>query len=341
MFHHQRIAEYASIMSSCAEEAISNWQVGETRSIHKDMMELTLRIVVKIFFGFDLGDKTDELRVPLNALTKGASGAGMLLPSFLRFLPMPGMAKFRRTVRHLDSLVYDIIEDRSVAGMPTPDLLSMLLEARDEDGSGLTKEQVRDEVITFLIAGHGTTAMALSWTCFLLSQHWSVDVRLHDELKRVLNGRMPRFEDLPYLDYTGKVVRESMRLYPPGWAFGRTALRECEIGGYRIPKGAEVLACPWTLHRDCRFFDNPEQFDPDRWGSPRTRNLPKFAYFPFGGGGRMCIGASFAMTEATIVLAAIAQKFRLRLAEGHPVVPSPGLTLGPKYGIKMVVDGLR
>jgi cytochrome P450 len=202
----------------------------------------------------------------------------------------------------------------------------------------MTERQVRDQVITFLLAGHGTTAMALTWTWYQLSQNPSVEDRLQQEIKSVLAGRKPVFQDVPRLAYTAKIVRESMRLYPPVWAFGRTATRDCKLGGYEIPRGADVIASQWITHRDPRFFENAEQFDPDRWYSQQTQRLPKFAYFPFGGGERMCIGASFATTEAILVLATVAQRFRLRLVPGHPVIPATGLTLGPKYGMKMIVE---
>ncbi|HLQ51161.1 MAG TPA: cytochrome P450, partial [Terriglobales bacterium] len=340
MFHRERITSYAETMTAYTQEMMAGWHAGETRSLHKDMQQLSLRIAAKSLFGIDLGDEAGKFKQPLNDLTKSISGGRLLLPAFLRFLPLPGLSRFRRVVSQLDTLVFELIAQRRRDQQPGTDLLSMLLEMRDEDGNGMSERQVRDEVITFLLAGHGTTAMALSWTWYLLSQHPAVEERLRQELKSVLAGGTPRFEDLPRLEYTARVVRESMRLYPPVWAFGRTATHDCEIGGYPIPKGAEVVACQWTTHRDRRFFEDPEQFDPDRWQFPRAQKLPKFAYFPFGGGERMCIGASFATTEAILVLATIAQKFRLQPLPGHPVVPAPGLTLTPKYGIEMRVEPL-
>lgn len=211
----------------------------------------------------------------------------------------------------------------------------MLMSARDEDGSRMTDRQLRDEVMTFLLAGHETTALSLSWTWYLLSENQAVEGKLHEELGRVLDGKNPSFEELPRLCYTEAVVKESMRLYPPAWSLARTAAKDFEVGGYRVPAGANVVMSQWIMHRDPRFFPCPEQFDPGRWFEESIRRLPRFAYFPFGGGLRYCVGASFAMMEATLLLATIAQRFRLRMVPRHPVVPVPSITLRPRYGIKM------
>ena len=212
------------------------------------------------------------------------------------------------------------------------------MAARDEDGSGMTDRQLRDEILTFLLAGHETTAVSLSWTWYLLSQHPEVEQKLRQELSQVLGGRAPELEDLPRLPYTDKVVKESMRLYPPAWSLARTVAKEVELGGYRLPVGANVVMSPWILHRDPRFFEQPEQFNPDRWTAKAIQRLPRFAYFPFGGGPRLCIGASFAMMEASLLLAAIAQRFQLRLVPGHPVAALPSITLRPRYGMRMTLS---
>jgi cytochrome P450 len=211
----------------------------------------------------------------------------------------------------------------------------MLMEARDEDGSVMTDRQLRDEIMTFLLAGHETTAVSLSWTWYLLSQHPEAARKLHRELRDVIGGRTPQLEDMARLPYTDSVVKESMRLYPPAWSLARTTAKEMEVGGYRLPVGANVVMSPWIMHRDPRFFENPERFDPDRWAVEIAQRLPRFAYFPFGGGPRLCIGASFAMMEANLLLATIAQRFQLSLVPGHPVVPQPGITLRPRHGIQM------
>jgi cytochrome P450 len=193
-------------------------------------------------------------------------------------------------------------------------------------------------VLTFLIAGHETTALALTWTWHLLAQHPEVERKLHQELDRVLGGRVPEFADLPALTYTERVIKESMRLYPPAWSLARTVISDFELRGYRIPAGANVVMSQWIMHRHPSYFPEPEKFAPDRWSPAKAQKLPRFAYFPFGGGPRQCIGSSFAMMEATLLLATIAQSFRLRAIPDHPVVPIPSFTLRPKHGIRMMLE---
>jgi cytochrome P450 len=241
-------------------------------------------------------------------------------------------------VRHLDQTVYRIIERRRADNRDSGDLLSMLIQVQDEDGTRMTDRQLRDEVLTFLLAGHETTALALSWTWHLLAQHSEVEQKLHSELDGVLSGRAPAFCDLPALPYTDSIIKESMRLYPPAWSLARTVISEIEVQGYRIPPGSNLVMSQWIMHRDPRYFSDPEKFNPDRWLSEATRKLPRFAYFPFGGGPRQCIGAAFAQMEAVLLLATIAQHFRLRAVPEHEVIPVPSFTLRPKHGIRMTIE---
>jgi cytochrome P450 len=217
----------------------------------------------------------------------------------------------------------------------------MLLAAQDVDGSQMTDKQIRDEVITLFLAGHETTALALSWAFYLLSQHPEVEARLAAELRDVLGARAPTLEDVPQLTYTEQVITETMRLYPPAWSIGREAIEPVEIHGYRVPVGAQVWMSQWVVHRDPRWFDDAESFRPDRWADGLAKRLPKFAYFPFGGGPRICIGNSFAMMEATLLLARIAQRFRPTLAPGARVATFPSITLRPRYGMKMQITPQR
>jgi len=340
-FHRERLALYARIINGCAEEMLDSWKDGENRDVHQEMMQLTLRVAAKVLFSVDVKNESKEVAAALNLLMKHSSGARMLLPPWVRYLPLPFLIRVRRAVRQLDEVVYRIIRERRRSENDNGDLLSMLMSARDEDGSRMTDRQLRDEVMTFLLAGHETTALSLSWAWYLLSENPEAENKLHHELARVLDGKNPSFEDLPRLCYTEAVVKESVRLYPPAWSLARTAAEDFEIGGYLVPAGSNVVMSQWIMHRDPRFFPSPEQFDPGRWFEEHTQRLPRFAYFPFGGGPRYCVGASFAMMEATLLLAAIAQRFRLRMVPGHNVVPVPSITLRPKYGIKMSLHQIR
>jgi len=235
--------------------------------------------------------------------------------------------------------VYEIIRQRRNHDQQTSrDLLSILMHARDEDGSRMTDEQLRDEVMTFLLAGHETTALALSWALYLLSQDAGAEEKLHDQVDRALAGRLPSVSDLSSLTFVESVIKETMRLYPPAWSVARTAIADFELEGYRVPARANIVMSQWLMHRDPRFFSEPEQFDPDRWSSSASRNLPRFAYFPFGGGPRQCIGASFATTEAVLILATIARRFQLVSVDKTPVLPVPSITLRPKDPIRMRIE---
>lgn len=335
-FHKERIASYAETMVDSAERMFINWHTGDRFDAHQEMMQITLRIVVRALFAAE-DDKTEKISRSLNVIMQNLSGARMILPPLLRYLPLPGMIELRRAVSQLDSVVLDIINQRRGKKQDSGDLLSILSASQDEDGSEMDDTQLRDEVMTFLLAGHETTALALTWSWYLLSNHPEAEQRLHEEVDRVLTGRVPSVSDLPSLNYTEAVVNEALRLFPPAWTVARTAIRDFDLGGYRIPAGSDVVMSQWIMHRDRRFFSDPEKFDPDRWSAKRSQNLPRFAYFPFGGGPRQCIGASFAMMEAVLLLATIARRFRLRLVNGSQVMPMPSLTLRPRQRVLMEI----
>jgi cytochrome P450 len=339
-FHRDRVVLYASVMTTYAEQMLSLWQDGAVIDAHQEMMRLTLRIVVRALFDVE-AEETEEISRSLNVMMRNSTGARLLFPPFFRRLPVPRMFEFRHAVRKLNDTVSRIIDLRRRNERDSGDLLSVLMEARDEDGSHMDDQQLRDEVMTFLLAGHETTALALSWTWHLLSQDSQVEHKLHQELDRVVGGRIPTVSDLSSLTYTEGIIKESMRLYPPAWSIARTVIKDFELGGYRIPAGANVVMSQWIMHRDPRFFSDPEKFDPDRWSNENLQKLPKFAYFPFGGGPRQCIGASFAMMEAVLLLATIAGRFELGKVEGKPIVPVPGLTLRPKEGIYVTLRKRR
>ncbi|HKW18018.1 MAG TPA: cytochrome P450 [Terriglobales bacterium] len=336
-FHRERIAAYAKVMTNYAEQTAASWRNGEVRDLHLDMMQLTLRVVVRALFNLE-SEKTQQISAAMNVMMGNATGVRMLLPPIMRYLPIPQMVRVRRAVANLDQIVYEIIAQHHAAARDSGDLLSMLISARDEDGTRMSDKQLRDEVLTFLLAGHETTALALTWTWYLLGQYPEIEQKLQEELDRVLSGRAPEFADMARLPFTERVIKESMRLYPPAWSLARTVISDFELRGYTIPAGANVVMSQWIMHRHPGYFPEPEKFDPDRWLADRGNKLPRFAYYPFGGGPRQCIGAAFAMMEATLLLATIAQHFRLRVVPDHPVIPIPSFTLRPKYGMRMTVE---
>jgi len=333
-FHRERVASYARVMTDYTSEVLANWRDGEIRDIHQEMMQLTLRVVVGCLFSVE-AEQIGAVSAAMNTLMRNTTGLRMLLPPSARYIPLPSMIEFRRAVRRLDKTVYRIIETRRRDERDSGDLLSMLIGARDEDGSRMSAQQLRDEVLTFLLAGHETTALALSWAWHLLGQHPEVDARLREELETKLAGRAPEFSDLPALNYTDRVLKEVLRLYPPAWSLARTVISDFDLRGYTIPAGANVVMSQWIVQRDPRYFRDPERFDPDRWLEPAMQKLPRFAYFPFGGGPRQCIGAAFATMEAMLILATVAQRFRFEPVERGELIPTPSFTLRPRHGIRM------
>jgi len=339
-FHRQRIASYAETMVAYTQRMLDSWQGGETRDVHHEMTHLTMTIVAKTLFDADVGNEAAELGATitraLECLSARLGSLWLLLPDTL---PLPMNVRMRREVRRLDEVVYRIIDQRRASGEDRGDLLSMLLHTQDEDdGSRMTDLQVRDEAMTLFLAGHETTATTLAWAWYLLSQHPEAEARLVAEVQAALAGRAATVEDLQRLHYAEMVVTETLRLYPPVMALGREPIADCQIGGYPVRKGTSLIMSPWVLQRDPRYFEEPARFEPDRWADGLAQRLPRFAYFPFGGGPRLCIGSAFATMEATLVLATVAQRYRLRLAPGQIVVPAVTPTLRPKHGLKMVVE---
>ncbi|MCA1992973.1 MAG: cytochrome P450 [Coleofasciculus sp. S288] len=330
-------------MIACTNRMLSRWQTGEVRDVHEDMMRLTLEIVAKTLFDTDIADKSEEVGgyLALGIKFYDQWFRNLALTLLPESAPIPHHLRSRRVIQRLDAIVYDIIRRRKDSGEEKGDLLSMMLEAKYEDGTPISDQQVRDEVMTLFIAGHDTTALALTWTWYLLSQHPEVEAKLVEELQTVLEGREPTFADLPRLRYTDMVVREALRLYPPVWGMARVANTDCEIGGYPIESGNIIILSQWVMHRDSRYFDSPDTFNPNRWADGLAQRLPTYAYFPFGGGPRVCIGKSFAQMEAVLLLATITQKFHLSLVPGQDLTPWPAFTLRPKHGIKMVLNEQR
>ncbi|MGH9143604.1 MAG: cytochrome P450 [Vicinamibacterales bacterium] len=338
-FHRDRIAGYGAAMVGYADRMRRTWTDGATLDIAREMNRLTLSIVGKTLFDVDVEQQAAAVGEALTAVME--SFWMMMLPfaELLERLPVPKLRRARMARARLDAIIFGMIADRRASGRDHGDLLSTLLSAQDEDeGGGMTDQQVRDEAMTIFLAGHETTANALTWTWYLLSGAPEVEAKLHDEVSRVLQGRLPGVADLASLPYVERVVTESMRLYPPAWIIGRRAIDEYRLGAFVVPPRSILVMSPYIMHRDSRFYTEAGRFDPDRWTPEFRAALPRFAYFPFGGGPRQCIGESFAWMELILLVATISQQCRLRLVPGHPVVPQPLITLRTKHGMRMRVE---
>jgi cytochrome P450 len=346
-FHHQRIAAYAAAMVRQAEQVSQRWDAlaGRTDAplvvdLHEEMMRLTLAIVAETLFGANLQGEAPEIgRAIGTSMELFRNFLSLPFAPLLQRLPLPSTRRFLKARARLDATIFRLIAERRAAGEDRGDLLSMLLLAQDEEGTGgMTDQQLRDEAMTLFLAGHETTANALTWTWYFLSRHPEIEARLHAELDAVLGTRIAAAADVPRLTYTSAVLAESMRLHPPAWVIGRRAVADYEVAGYRIPPGSYVLVSQWVMHRDPRFWPDPERFDPERWTEAARATRPRFAYFPFGAGPRICIGEQFAWTEGVLVLAVLARRWRGRLDPGHRIALQPSITLRPAGGMRMVLE---
>ena len=339
-FHRARVSAYAATMAEYTEQLIATWRNGEERDIHEEMMQLALRIVGKTLFDADVTRDAKEVGETLDILLHIAANFGrtILVPLWV---PTPRNIRAKLGIKRLEKVIYRIIADRRASGRDTGDLLSILLQAQDEDGTHMNDRQLRDETITLFLAGHETTANTLSWTWWLLAQNPAVEKKFHEELDGVLGGRAPSVDDLPKLTYLSHVLTESLRLYPTAWGMARLAAEEHEIAGYPVRPGYGVAFAQWVIHRDARWFDAPLEFRPERWENGLAKQLPRFAYFPFGGGPRQCIGNTFALMEASVVLATVGQRFRFALAPDHKVTPLASITLRPKNGIQVRLEARK
>ena len=335
-FHRDRLIRYSADMVSCAERVRDAWIPGVELDMHREMTRLTLAIVGRTLFSADVSSDADEIGRAMTQIFELFDTLLLPFSDWIQKLPIPPVRRFEKARDKLDQIVYGLIAERRTSGRDAGDLLSMLLLAQDEDDEGqMTDKQVRDEALTLLIAGHETTANALTWTWYLLSQNPDVEARMHSEIDGVLGGKSPTFDDVAKLPYTTGVFAETLRLYPPAWAIGRRVKEQYAIGEYAIPPKSILLMSPWVVHRDPRWWPEPERFHPDRWRPEEAEKRPKFAYFPFGGGARVCIGERFAWAEGVLVLATLAQRWKMRLVPGHPVATQAVITLRPKYGMKM------
>ena len=339
VFRKSRIEAYAAQMAELSCRARDQWQSGTIVDIADEMMKLTMLIAAQALFEQDIGSDTrtvsHNIDIVLSFFTRLSS-------PFLKLslaLPLPSTLRFKKAVRDLDTVIYRMIERRRGAAAIGKDLLSLLMQAKD-DGTNvhMTEKQLRDEVLTLLIAGHETTANVLAWIFYLLARHPAAEQRMYEEAKAVLSGRAAfGAADLDRLAYTRRVMQEGLRLYPPGWFIGREALTDVQLGGYTVPKGAVVMMSQYVTHRDARFFEDPGHFKPERWEGDLEDRLPRGAYFPFSAGDRHCIGEGFAWQEALLILATLAERWRFELVPGQNIRPRPSVTLRPDGPIKMTV----
>ena len=339
-FHRSRISEYAKAMIESGETMSDSWMDGEFRDIDKEMMRLTLWIVGKTLFSANVEDEAMQVGAAMNTIVSMFNF--MLLPfsEYLEKLPLPPIRKLKNARKTLDEVIYKIIDERRASGEDKGDLLSMLLLAQDEEtGGGMTDKQVRDECLTLFLAGHETTANALTWTFYLLSQNPQAEKKFHAELDDVLGGRALTPEDFGKLKYTEHILAESMRLFPPAWTIGRLATEEHEFNGFQIPKNGLVLASQYVMHRDPRFWENADEFQPERWDKLSIKEAGnKFIYFPFSKGVRNCVGEGFAWMEGVLLLAILGRKWKLSLASEQTIGLQAMVTLRPKYGMKMKIE---
>lgn len=336
-FHTRRIAEYAEVMTTFASAMADQWHDQEVLDVEHEMAGLTMQIVSKTLFDAHVTQEDETGRAVATVLSLSDRRLGRLvqIPSWL---PTRENRQMKNAIGHLDTLIQTFIQERRASGEDKGDLLSMMIAANDdESGARMSDKQLRDEAMTVFSAGHETTAVTLTWAFYVLSQHPEVAARLHEELDTVLGGRVPTFADLPALTYTEKVLKETMRLYPPAWSVTRETIEPVTLAErYALPKGAMLMVNIYGIHRDERYFPDPLTFDPERWTPENEKTMQRYQYLPFGAGPRVCIGNSFAMMEARLVLATLAQRYALSLAPEQVVAPERVFTLRPRYGMKMV-----
>jgi cytochrome P450 len=340
VFLQKRISKYAAVMSEHSFRISQQWHDGQVLDMHKEMMKLTFSIVVKTLFNSDIEKNPDEIGDALTAVMKQFTRLVFPFSEYLDKLPLAGIKKCNEALEKLDSTIYEFIEERRGNEDGYDDLLSLLLSVRsdDSDSAGMTDQQIRDEAITLFIAGQETTANSLSWSLYLISQHTEVESKLYEEINSVLGSRLPDMDDYKKLEYTKMVFTEAMRLYPPAWTVVRRALSDYRLKDYIVPKGDDIFMSQYVIHRDPKYYPDPLEFRPARWENDFMKLIPRFAYYPFGGGPRLCIGEGFAWMEGVLVLATILQRWKMKLVQNGAVKPDPLITLRPKNGLKMMLE---
>lgn len=339
-FRHDRLVRYGDVMTGVTDRVLDRWPREGELEVHDEMARLALTVAARALFGSEVSGREETIGSALATFMDRFEELVMGHTPFPWWVPTPGNLRARRAVSRLRSVVEELVDEARGAAVERDDLLGWLLTAEDEEGRSMSRTQVLDEVTTLLLAGHETTALALSWTLHLLATHPDVQDRAREEVHRVLESGEPTASDLGGLPYLKRVLHESMRLYPPAWGIGRETLEEVELGGYRVRSGTQLYLCPWVTHRDPRYFPEPERFLRDRWTKDEegAEGAERRAYFPFGGGPRNCVGAGFAMMEATLVLARILQRYRFLPVPAHPVEVQPAVTLRPRHGIRLAVE---
>lgn len=344
-FHRERLASFLRVMTESTADLLAEWSArpaGQAFDIHRDMNRLTLRVASRSLFGVDLDEEADALGQALSFSLKYAND--IIDKPYLPppWVPTPRNVHFRRALKTFDQVVYKMIEDRRRRGAPGDDLLGTLMEAKDEEtGEAMSQRQLRDELLTLILAGHETTANTMAWAFYLLSKHPSVARQVEEEVQRVLGDRAPELADLPQLTTVGQVISETLRLYPPVWVFERQNIETDVLDGVEIPPGSIITIVPYALHRNPSYWPNPEGFDPERFSPERAKDHPRHAYLPFATGPRNCIGSGFALMEASVILAMIAQRHRLSLVPGRAVVEEALMTLRPKHGVWVTATASR
>lgn len=340
-FNRDQIGRHAGMMVAFAGRMLDGWRDGQARDAQDDMMRLTLEIAAKALFDADVTGESAGASAAMDCVMKAFTARLGRIVALPDWIPTPANLRLVKAIRELDRIVFRMIADRRRTGEDRGDLLSMLLKAQGEHGERMTDRQLRDEAMTLFMAGHETTANTLAWIFYLLAEHPEVEAKLHAELDSVLGDRAPTLDDLPKLAYADRVVTETLRLYSTVWLLGREAIEPVTIAGYPLAKGWTVYMSQWIVHRDPRWFDDPTSFLPDRWADGLMKRIPRYAYFPFGGGPRLCIGNNFALMETVLLLATIAGRYRLRLAPDANVVPLPTMTLRPEFGVKVIAERRR
>jgi cytochrome P450 len=335
-FNHSRVVDYAAVMVKETGRMLSIWRSGETRNIYRDMIDLNLRVMSRTLFGVDLSAQTTQVAKAFDTLKDGFLVKNWW-QSFGMMLPLPVKSRYKTALGTIESAAAGIIRRRRAEHSDTGDLLSVLMAAQDLEGNPISDQQLLDEVKTFLFTGHQAVGCALAWAFYLLAKNADAEAKLRSEIREILGENAPDVADIKRLNFASRVLKETLRLYPPGWAVGRESVKDCEIGGYFVPKGSQFVMSQWVVHRDLRFWDEPGEFRPERWDADLEQRLPKYAYFPHSGGARFCLGSAFAEMMSIIVIAMVAQKFHLKLTSSREVEPLPSFGLIPKGGVGVML----